>query len=154
MFESAIVPRWKDSRICFENVYVSRRPGTRTKTIKPSEGHRQAARLLSVGDHTHDPYHQHNHEETGITSFDDTDAVDDHLEDVVHFDLNIDSITVTLSLWRWWNGKGIVTDAEVRGVRGVVGEENYEMIVACMTLILSRRSPPSHRSNTPGNDSC
>ncbi|KAG8846091.1 Mitochondrial distribution and morphology protein 31, mitochondrial precursor [Tulasnella sp. 330] len=119
VFESAIVPRWKDSRICFENVYVSRGPGTRTKGVKPSEGHRQAARLLSVGDHTHDPYHHHNHEENGITGPDDVEDAED-LKDLVHFDLNIDSITVTLSLWRWWNGKGIVTDAEVRGVRGVV----------------------------------
>ncbi|KAG8997166.1 Mitochondrial distribution and morphology protein 31, mitochondrial precursor [Tulasnella sp. JGI-2019a] len=121
VFESAIVPRWKDSRICFENVYVSRRPGARIKNVKASEGHRQATRLLSVGDHTNDPYHHHHgHEEYGIAGPEEDDVMEDHLKDVAHFDLNIDSITVTLSLWRWWNGKGLVTDAQVRGVRGVV----------------------------------
>ena len=37
------------------------------------------------------------------------------------FDLNIDSVDVTLSLKRWLDGKGLVEDAVVRGVRGVIG---------------------------------
>ena len=37
------------------------------------------------------------------------------------FDLNIDSVDVTLSLKRWLDGKGLIEDAVVRGVRGVVG---------------------------------
>ena len=37
------------------------------------------------------------------------------------FDLNVDSIDVTLSLTRWLDGKGLVQNAEVRGVRGVLG---------------------------------
>ena len=37
------------------------------------------------------------------------------------FDLNVDSIDVTLSLTRWLDGKGLVQDAEVKGVRGVLG---------------------------------
>jgi Yeast mitochondrial distribution and morphology (MDM) proteins len=37
------------------------------------------------------------------------------------FDLNIDSVDVTLSLWRWLDGKGLVEDAVVKGVRGVLG---------------------------------
>ena len=37
------------------------------------------------------------------------------------FDLTVDSIDVTLSLARWLEGKGIVTDAVVKGVRGVLG---------------------------------
>jgi distribution and morphology protein 31 len=37
------------------------------------------------------------------------------------FDLNVDSIDVTLSLWRWLDGKGLVKDAVVKGVRGVLG---------------------------------
>ena len=37
------------------------------------------------------------------------------------FDLNVDSIDVTLSLWQWLDGKGLVKDAVVKGVRGVLG---------------------------------
>lgn len=37
------------------------------------------------------------------------------------FDLNIDSIDVTLSLWQWLDGKGLVQDAVIKGVRGVLG---------------------------------
>lgn len=37
------------------------------------------------------------------------------------FDLNVDSIDVTLSLWRWLDGKGLIVDAVVKGVRGVWG---------------------------------
>jgi len=39
------------------------------------------------------------------------------------FDLSVDSIDVTLSLWRWLDGKGLVKDAVVKGVRGVLGAE-------------------------------
>lgn len=37
------------------------------------------------------------------------------------FDLNIDSVDVTLSLWRWLDGKGLIEDAVVKGVRGSLG---------------------------------
>jgi len=41
------------------------------------------------------------------------------------FDLNVDSIDVTLSLWRWLDGKGLVEDAVVKGVRGVLGSHTF-----------------------------
>jgi distribution and morphology protein 31 len=37
------------------------------------------------------------------------------------FDLNVDSIDVTLNFMSWLNGDGLVKKAVVRGVRGVVG---------------------------------
>jgi distribution and morphology protein 31 len=54
---------------------------------------------------------------------DEPDITDLHDEDsnFTMFDLNIDSVDVTLSLKRWLDGKGLVEDAVVRGVRGVVG---------------------------------
>ena len=36
------------------------------------------------------------------------------------FDLSIDSVNVTLSFTKWINGKGLLRDVEVKGVRGVV----------------------------------
>jgi distribution and morphology protein 31 len=36
------------------------------------------------------------------------------------FDVTIDTVNVTLSFIKWWNGKGLLKDVEVKGVRGVV----------------------------------
>jgi distribution and morphology protein 31 len=44
------------------------------------------------------------------------------------FDLNIDSVDVTLSLWRWLDGKGLIEDAVVKGVRGVLGTQLSSVI--------------------------
>lgn len=56
---------------------------------------------------------------------DDEEVVESHAEDDVNysmFDLNVDSIDVTLSLQHWLNGKGLVEDAVIKGVRGVLGQ--------------------------------
>jgi distribution and morphology protein 31 len=36
------------------------------------------------------------------------------------FDVTIDTVNVTLSFIKWWNGRGLLKDVEVKGVRGVV----------------------------------
>ena len=36
------------------------------------------------------------------------------------FDVNLDEVTVTLSFLRWLDGKGLIKDAKVKGVRGVI----------------------------------
>jgi len=115
IFESAIVPKWKDSRISFKNVYVSRRPPSSTVQTR-RQIDRTAAVGYDVGNHPMDYY-----------PVDEEEEDDDHLpsegEDwnVSLFDLNIDSVDVTLSLWRWLDGKGLVEDAVVKGVCGVLG---------------------------------
>jgi distribution and morphology protein 31 len=38
------------------------------------------------------------------------------------YDINIDEVDVTLSFMRWLDGKGLVKDASVKGVRGVIGK--------------------------------
>ena len=38
------------------------------------------------------------------------------------FDINLEEVEVTLSFMRWLDGKGLVKDAKVKGVRGVVGK--------------------------------
>ena len=115
IFESAIVPKWKDSRISFKNVYVSRRPPS--PTVQPRK---QIDHTAAVG------YDLSNHP-ISYYPVDEEEEDDDHPpseeEDwnVSLFDLNIDSVDVTLSLWRWLDGKGLVEDAVVKGVRGVLG---------------------------------
>ena len=49
---------------------------------------------------------------------------EDHSDDDLNysmFDLSVDSIDVTLSFARWFEGKGLVEDAVIKGVRGVLG---------------------------------
>ncbi|GAA5908284.1 hypothetical protein JCM8208_000366 [Rhodotorula glutinis] len=101
VFESAIVPKWGifgqgGSRIVFKNVYISRGP------VKGELG------VLPVPEHER------------------TDESEDeaHLREMVaqwtHFHLSIDTVEVSLSLGRWLDGKGLIKDAAVRGVRGVI----------------------------------
>ncbi|KAF9067749.1 mitochondrial distribution and morphology protein-domain-containing protein [Rhodocollybia butyracea] len=111
IFESAIVPKWKDSRISFKNVYVSRRPMT-TPRRKKIDAH-MAVAGIDVGNQTaYNDFGEDEDEEPEISPEEDTNYS--------MFDLNIDSVDVTLSLWRWLDGRGLVEDAVVKGVRGVL----------------------------------
>ncbi|CEL60934.1 Mitochondrial distribution and morphology protein 31 OS=Saccharomyces cerevisiae (strain ATCC 204508 / S288c) GN=MDM31 PE=1 SV=1 [Rhizoctonia solani AG-1 IB] len=127
VFESAVVPKWKDSRISFRNVYVSRRPDSQTEEALPRDaGQRAAARLLAGH---HPAYHDiayHDDEEThgvatgGMNVSDAPDSTDTEDDGWTTFDLEIDSVDVTLSFARWLEGRGLIKDAAVKGVRGVV----------------------------------
>lgn len=75
-----------------------------------------------------------------------------HAEDDLNytmFDLNVDSIDVTLSLQRWFDGKGLVEDAVVKGVRGVIGRKQSPGNTMCLIFpyrssfcpLGSRKSP-------------
>ncbi|KAJ3851751.1 mitochondrial distribution and morphology protein family 31/32 [Lentinula lateritia] len=108
IFESAIVPKWKDSRISFKNVYVSRRPMT-TPRQKLINAHMAAA---GIGIQEYQDFGEYEEDEAHVVSEQDTNYS--------MFDLNIDSVDVTLSLWRWLDGRGLVEDAVVKGVRGVL----------------------------------
>ncbi|GAA5854559.1 hypothetical protein JCM3766R1_006076 [Sporobolomyces carnicolor] len=113
------------TRIVFKNVYISRGPVKGELGVLPTE-----AELA--------------HEDRGIRSIEEqrrTDGVDDDeadealerelkLREMVagwtHFHLSIDTVEVTLSLRRWLDGKGLVKNAVVRGVRGVIERSHIE----------------------------
>lgn len=114
IFESAIVPKWKDSRISFKNVYVVRRPAV--SGDKPQSGAQATAIGYDIINH---PLVHGNGEEDEEPHILDLSGEDTNY---TQFDLTIDSIDVTLSLWRWLDGKGLVKDAVVKGVRGILGE--------------------------------
>ncbi|KAI9809869.1 MAG: hypothetical protein M1825_000302 [Sarcosagium campestre] len=102
IFESAIVPKWGSGVISFTNVFVSRRPGQgKAKVSKgsPITAAAAAATFARRGDHEDEE-----EEDTNYTQF----------------DLNIKTVNVTLSFAKWFNGKGLLRDVEVKGVRGVV----------------------------------
>lgn len=115
VFESAIVPKWKDSRISFKNVYITRRPDAINKARADKDVGHSHARGYDVS----------NHPANHVYTDDDDDSLLEELpqEDTNYsmFDLSVDSIDVTLSLTRWLEGKGLITDAVVKGVRGVLG---------------------------------
>lgn len=108
VFESAIVPKWGDGVITFKNVFVSRRPGQSTGNVKKgspdNEAAAVAAAIQSAGTST--PQHQ----------------LQGQPEDVnfTQFDLSLGTVNVTLSFRKWFNGKGLLRDVEVKGVRGVI----------------------------------
>lgn len=104
VFESAIVPKWGDGVITFRNVFVSRRPGQgRSNVRKGSPTTAAAAAAAARGT------------EKGM-------VVDEDAEDTnyTQFDLTLDTVNVTLSFAKWFNGKGLLGDVEVKGIRGVV----------------------------------
>jgi len=116
IFESAIVPKWKDSRISFKNVRITRRPEVDSITL---DGSGRAVHTAALG------YDVSNHPANHTIDDEEDDATKHRYsdEDVKWsmFDLNVDSVDVTLSLWQWLDGKGLVKDAVVKGVRGVLG---------------------------------
>lgn len=113
IFESAIVPKWKDSRISFKNVYVVRRP-----TITRDEVQNEVQATAIGYDISNHPLVHGSGEEEEELHVPDLSEEDTNY---TQFDLTIDSIDVTLSLWRWLDGKGLVEDAVIKGVRGVLG---------------------------------
>ncbi|ROW05405.1 hypothetical protein VSDG_00560 [Cytospora chrysosperma] len=99
VFESAIVPKWRDGVITIRNVFVSRRPGqTKSSVSKGSPTDAAAAAAAAQ------PDSQAREDDGNYTQF----------------DVTISEVNVTLSFARWWNSKGPLKDVEVKGVRGVV----------------------------------
>lgn len=107
VFESAIVPKWGDGVITLKNVFVSRRPGQGKSNV--SKGSAQTAAAVAA---------------TRNTSLEGDHAVEDQEEEeepnYTQFDISIDTVNVTLSFTKWFNGKGPLRDVEVKGIRGVV----------------------------------
>ncbi|KAL1757651.1 hypothetical protein FB107DRAFT_259670 [Schizophyllum commune] len=108
VFESAIVPKWRDSKLCFKNVYISRGPHT-TEQEKKRQDEKRAQSDDEEGEPGHPPQMAGKVPEQLLEEYNYT-----------MFDLNVDSVDVTLSLWRWLDGKGLVKDAVVKGVRGAI----------------------------------
>jgi mitochondrial distribution and morphology protein 31 len=117
IFESAIVPKWKDSRISFKNVYVCQGP-IAAQTLDRNAGH-NAAVAYDISNHP--VIHGVGDDEDESTHAEGSSFTPQEDSNYAAFDLTIDSVDVTLSLWRWLDGKGLVKDATVKGVRGVLG---------------------------------
>lgn len=113
VFESAIVPSWKGGCITFKNVFVSRRPGREkqgNKNVRKGSSVTAAAAAAAAAhaDETSGKDHSH----TVMAEEEDTNYT--------QFDVTIDAVNVTLSFTKWMNGKGLLKDVEIKGVRGVI----------------------------------
>jgi len=108
VFESAIVPKWKDGVITFRNVFVSRRPGQSRSTVKKGSSN-AAAEAAAARQVEHD-----------------VALVEEDDGNYTQFDLTVDTVNVTLSFLKWWNGKGLLKDVEVKGVRGVMDRTSVQ----------------------------
>lgn len=101
VFENAIVPKWGlaggGSKIVFKNVYISRGPVKGELGVLPA----------NLGEEREETEAEREWREA--------------MAKWTHFHLSIDTVEVSLSLRRWLDGKGLVKDASVTGVRGVVG---------------------------------
>jgi mitochondrial distribution and morphology protein 31 len=120
IFESAIVPKWSPTGVSFKNVFISRRPASEISalTLSKTRAARARHRIAAGYDVANHPSHiipPEDEEEAAVAPSQEEDS------NYAMFDFNIDSIDVTLSLRRWLDGKGLVKDAVVRGVRGVLG---------------------------------
>lgn len=110
IFESAIVPKWGfaggGSRILFKNVYLSRGPAGGTLDVH-----------ASLPDLSEEEIEE---QKNGVVERE--SEMESSTSNLTHFHLSIDTVEVSLSFSRWLDGKGLVRDATVTGVRGVVGE--------------------------------
>lgn len=118
VFETAVVPKWKDGVISFRKVYVSRRPGQQGggKVSKGSQTELTAAAAAKA----------QQEKEAHPEQVDSTVAEED--TNYTQFDISIDTVNVTLSFSKWFNGKGLLKDVEIKGIRGVIDRTNVHTI--------------------------
>ncbi|KAL1595905.1 Mitochondrial distribution and morphology protein 31, mitochondrial precursor [Paraconiothyrium brasiliense] len=113
VFESAVVPKWKDGVISFRKVFVSRRPGQKNAHVTKGSSASAAAAAAALA---------HKEKEGSAAAEEEEDT------NYSQFDISIDTVNVTLSFSRWMNGKGILKDVEIKGIRGVVDRTSVHAI--------------------------
>lgn len=106
VFESAIVPGWRDGKISFNKCFVSKRPKNRNKSKFEKGSQADAiANAVARGDGQ-------------ISEADGDEPYDDG--NYTQFDLTIDQVNVSFSFSKFVNGRGILDEVEVNGLRGIV----------------------------------
>ncbi|KAI7880248.1 mitochondrial distribution and morphology protein family 31/32 [Lichtheimia hyalospora FSU 10163] len=117
VFESAIMPNWKDGKIRFNHVHIYRMPRSEREKFQ-----QHAAMIQQTQDDQAVIYNNGNDADDPLMGihFDDDEKDNDVLRTYMWFDLTFERVEVSLSLLRWMDGKGLVQSADVKGVRGVV----------------------------------
>lgn len=102
VFESAIVPDWSSGKITFNRVFVSRRPKLSHSFTKGSQKEALQRTELALGERL-------------LVSREDFDD-----GNYTQYDLTIDQVEISLSFSKWLNGRGILDEVSINGLRGVV----------------------------------
>jgi distribution and morphology protein 31 len=117
VFETAVVPKWGDGVISFHNVFVSRRPGQGKGKVSKGSQTEMAAAAAAIT-------HQENDAQDGVEEKVEPEEDTNYTQ----FDISIDTVNVTLSFSKWFNGKGLLKDVEIKGIRGVVDRTSVKTI--------------------------
>jgi distribution and morphology protein 31 len=117
VFETAVVPKWKDGVISFRKVFVSRRPGQGRGKVSKGSQTSAAAAAAAIAQQDKD-------ERDGVPHV----AVAEEDTNYTQFDVSIDTVNVTLSFSKWFNGKGLLKDVEIKGIRGVFDRTSVHTI--------------------------
>lgn len=96
VFESAIVPDWRDGKISFNKCFVSKRPKNKDRGVAKGS---QAMAIEKASRSDGEVYDDGNY---------------------TQFDLTIDQVNVSLSLSKFINGRGIIHELDIHGIRGIV----------------------------------
>ncbi|KAJ3025923.1 Mitochondrial distribution and morphology protein 31, mitochondrial precursor, partial [Rhizophlyctis rosea] len=109
-FESAIIPRWRDGKLRLDNVSLVC-DGDTWREYKREERARKGLPASTEGEL-----------DTNFT----------------YFDVSVRHVDVGLSLWRWLDGRGLLTECTLKGVRGVVDRRH---VVWSPDWVPTRRQP-------------
>ncbi|TYJ56793.1 hypothetical protein B9479_002563 [Cryptococcus floricola] len=113
IFESAIVPKWGSSLITFRNVYVSQR-SSQSEPASPST--KKKIKAATAKPPVPIPFLSSALAPEAYLAAPPAPPEDNY----TMYDINIDQVEVSLSLMRWLDGKGLVKDVNIKGLRGVV----------------------------------
>lgn len=102
VFESAIVPDWSSGKILFNKVFVSKRPKISHSFTKGSQAEAVERTKLALSERL-------------LVSREDFDD-----GNYTQFDLTMDQVEISLNFGKWINGKGILDEVTINGLRGVV----------------------------------
>lgn len=120
LFEQAkLKHNWTHGTIQCHNLYLSRRPllSTATSSIPVSQDYDKVRNDII---------------QRVKWALNDNILVQlDHFDegDYTQFDLVIDSCEVSLSFWKWLNGKGIIEDISFSGVRGIIDRTHFKPVL-------------------------
>lgn len=112
VFESAIVPDWRDGKISFNKCFVSKRPQNKKKNTFEKGSQADAVAIAAGGAPAGAAGGEAEPVQQPQEEFDDGNYT--------QFDLTIDQVNVSLSFSKFFNGRGILDEVEINGMRGIV----------------------------------
>ena len=115
VFENAILPDLKSGKIVFQNVFVSKRPRDKEENKVVKASHLEAARRAEYALQSQQKIYlpvifEPKFKEGNYTQY----------------DLTIKELEVSLSFTKWFQGKGLIEEMSISGIRGVVDRTNVQ----------------------------